>query len=158
LTKFLKSVTWEDSSEVRLAVDMLPIWVEIDVDDALELLSPTFRNSSVQQHAVNQLKRADDEELMLYLLQLVQALKFGVGATNSPLCQFLVSRSLHDPILGNHFYWFIKVESKDKVHGPIYTRILGYFLNSLKQVGQDYLMRSFQIVKVDLKLSKDKSV
>lgn len=80
-------MTWDDSSEVRLAVDMLPIWVEIDVEDALELLSPTFRNSSVQQYAVNQLQRADDEELMLYLLQLVQALKFGVGTTSSPLLE-----------------------------------------------------------------------
>ena len=127
-------MTWDDSSEVRLAVDMLPIWVEIDVDDALELLSPTFRNSSVQQYAVNQLQRADDEELMLYLLQLVQALKFGVGTTNSPLCHFLVSRALIDPILGNHFYWFLKVESKDKNYGSTYRTILEYFLNSLKQV------------------------
>lgn len=133
-------MTWDDASEVRLAVDMLPIWVEIDVDDALELLSPTFRNLNVQQHAVNQLKSADDEELMLYLLQLVQALKFGVGTTKSPLCQFLISRSLNDPILGNHFYWFLKVESEDKVHGPIYARILEIFLNSLKQVGQSRLI------------------
>ncbi len=140
MTKFLKSVTWDDASEVRLAVDMLPIWVEIDVDDALELLSPTFRNSSVQQHAVNQLKSADDEELMLYLLQLVQALKFGVGTTRSPLCQFLISRALYDPILGNHFYWFLKVESKDKVHGPVYGRILEFFMNSLKQVRHIHLI------------------
>ena len=131
----MKSVTWDDPSEVRLAVEMLPIWVDIDVDDALELLSPIFRNSNVQQHAVNQLESADDEELMLYLLQLVQALKFGVGTPKSPLCIFLVSRSLNDPILGNHFYWFLKVESKDKTHGRIYVEILEYYLNSLRQVG-----------------------
>ena len=108
---------------------MLPIWVEIDVDDALELLSPTFRNSSVQQHAVNQLQSADDEELMLYLLQLVQALKFGVGTTDSPLCHFLVSRSLNDPILGNRFYWFLKVFNTFKIIGTGSVRIRYFFLN-----------------------------
>jgi phosphatidylinositol 3-kinase len=42
-------------------VDLLPAWVDIDVDDALELLGPVFTNASVQHHAVEQLKSADDE-------------------------------------------------------------------------------------------------
>ena len=55
---------------------LLPAWVDIDVDDALELLGPSFSHPSVRQYAVRQLHKASDEDLSTYLLQLVQAIKF----------------------------------------------------------------------------------
>jgi phosphatidylinositol 3-kinase len=62
LTKFLKSVTWRDSSEVKQAVEeLLPQWTEIDTDDALELLGPNTVDSRVRAFAVRQLSRADDD-------------------------------------------------------------------------------------------------
>ena len=62
LTKFLKSVTWRDSSEVKQAVEeLLPQWTEIDTDDALELLGPGTLDSRVRAFAVKQLSRADDD-------------------------------------------------------------------------------------------------
>lgn len=61
MTKFLKCVLWTDTTEVRQAVDILPLWVAIDVDDALELLGKEFENRSVRTYAVNQLRRADDD-------------------------------------------------------------------------------------------------
>ncbi|GAA5972036.1 hypothetical protein JCM11641_002465 [Rhodosporidiobolus odoratus] len=79
LTKFLKSVVWSDAGEAKQAVEtLLPMWNEVEMDDALELLGPAegFRDRRVRAYAVKQLERADDDELMLYLLQLVQALKF----------------------------------------------------------------------------------
>src|ERR1700733_1038157 len=106
LTKFLKSVTWRDPSEVKQAVEvLLPMWTDIGTDDALELLGPGTVDSRVRAFAVRQLARADDDvshfvslamsilsrvvanillsyicrvlqELIMYLLQLVQALKF----------------------------------------------------------------------------------
>ncbi|EFP90774.2 Phosphatidylinositol (PI) 3-kinase [Puccinia graminis f. sp. tritici] len=79
LTKFLKSVVWSDKGEVSQAIgNLLPIWSEISLDDALELLGPSddYREPRIKQFAVQQLARAEDDELVLYLLQLVQALKF----------------------------------------------------------------------------------
>lgn len=62
LTKFLKSVTWRDPTEVKQAVEeLLPVWTEIDTDDALELLGPGTVDSRVRAFAVKQLSRADDE-------------------------------------------------------------------------------------------------
>ena len=62
LTKFLKSVTWRDPSEVKQAVEeLLPQWTEIDTDDALELLGPGTVDSRVRAFAVKQLMRADDD-------------------------------------------------------------------------------------------------
>jgi phosphatidylinositol 3-kinase len=68
-------VTWEDPVEVKQAVDLLPAWVDIDVDDALELLGPVFTNASVQHHAVEQLKSADDEVISPFFLQFEEFIK-----------------------------------------------------------------------------------
>lgn len=48
----------------------------MDVNDALELLGPSFTHPAVRYYAVARLKQAPDEDLFLYLLQLVQALKY----------------------------------------------------------------------------------
>jgi hypothetical protein len=57
LTKFLKSVSWRDSSEVKQAVEeLLPMWTEID---ALELLGPGIVDSRVRAFVVKQLSSAD---------------------------------------------------------------------------------------------------
>ncbi|KAK5018073.1 Phosphatidylinositol (PI) 3-kinase [Cryomyces antarcticus] len=61
LTKLIKSVAWNDHSEARQAVQILPKWTEIDVDDALELLGPTFDNPAVRAYAVERLRKSDDE-------------------------------------------------------------------------------------------------
>ena len=62
LTKFLKSVTWRDQSEVKQAVEvLLPQWTDIEVDDALELLGSGTIDSRVRNFAVKQLSRADDD-------------------------------------------------------------------------------------------------
>lgn len=84
LTKFLKSVVWTDQGEAKQATEiLLPMWAEPGLDDALELLGPTFKDPRVRSYAVRQLERAEDDELILYLLQLVQALKFEKPVTRS---------------------------------------------------------------------------
>nr|XP_022907731.1 phosphatidylinositol 3-kinase catalytic subunit type 3 isoform X2 [Onthophagus taurus] len=76
LTKFLKCINWGQSGEVKQALAMLDIWSPMDVEDALELLGPSFTHSAVRRYAISRLQEAPDEDLMLYLLQLVQALKY----------------------------------------------------------------------------------
>lgn len=76
LTKFLKCVNWNHSGEAKQALSMLKIWAPMDVEDALELLSPNFKNAAVRKYAISRLQQAPDEDLTLYLLQLVQALKY----------------------------------------------------------------------------------
>lgn len=74
LTKFLKCVVWTDPTEVRQAVDLLPLWVDIDVDDALELLGKEFTNRAVRTYAVNQLRKADDDVRILEISDMVYLL------------------------------------------------------------------------------------
>lgn len=77
LTKFLHAVDWSDVEERQHAIELLGHWSPIDIDDALELLSKDFRGiREVRQYAVERLERASDGDLQLYLLQLVQALRY----------------------------------------------------------------------------------
>ena len=58
----------------------------------------------VRAHAVEVLKRTEDEELLYYLLQLVQALRYE-EANDSPLAQFLVQRAVANPTLAFTLHW-----------------------------------------------------
>uniref|UniRef100_A0A670YM17 Phosphatidylinositol 3-kinase catalytic subunit type 3 n=1 Tax=Pseudonaja textilis TaxID=8673 RepID=A0A670YM17_PSETE len=76
LTKFLKCVNWHLPQEAKQALELLGKWKPMDVEDSLELLSSQFTNPTVRRYAVARLQQADDEDLLMYLLQLVQALKY----------------------------------------------------------------------------------
>lgn len=76
LTKFVKCVNWKVAGEERQALEMLALWAPPDSEDALELLGPAFTHPAIRRYAISRLNQAPDDDLMLYLLQLVQALKY----------------------------------------------------------------------------------
>ena len=175
LTKFVKSVAWQDQSEARQAVQLLPKWTEIDVDDALELLGPTFDNPAVRAYAVDRLRESDNEELLLYLLQLVQALKFekprsdaeGEGTMqDSYLARFLISRATLSPMLGNYLHWYLIVECDDrspdqrKEDRKLFAKVEFDFMNELSQTPdgierRKMLLRQGELITVLSKISKE---
>ena len=174
LTKFVKSVAWQDQSEARQAVQLLPKWTEIDVDDALELLGPTFDNPAVRAYAVDRLRESGDEELLLYLLQLVQALKFeriaaesDDGSTqDSSLAKFLIDRATNSTMLGNFFHWYLIVECDDrspdqrKEYRKLFAKVEFDFMNSLLQAPDGVerrktLLRQGELITVLSRISKE---
>lgn len=76
LSKFLQSVAWNSKQEAEEAVELLYKWQPLDPADALELLTSRFREPRVRKYAISRLQCMDNEELLLYLLQLVQALRY----------------------------------------------------------------------------------
>ena len=81
LTKFLLAVDWTVETETVQAAELLEQWRKrspIEVTDALKLLGKqvAYQTNLVRAYAIDTLASAPDEELNLYLLQLVQALKF----------------------------------------------------------------------------------
>ncbi|CAE6367870.1 unnamed protein product [Rhizoctonia solani] len=143
LTKFLKAVTWKDASEVKQAVEvLLPMWTEVGTADALELLGPSTSDSRVRSFAVKQLKRAEDDELLLYLLQLVQALKFESPVSSSKdrdsgLADFLVERGAAHPVLGNRLNWYLMVEMEDKMVKKMYGKVAFEFQRQLNECASE---------------------
>lgn len=174
MTKFVKSVAWNDPSEARQAVHLLPKWTEIDVDDALELLGPTFINPAVRTYAVDRLRKADDEELLVYLLQLVQALKFEKATTgeeepttqDSSLAKFLISRAIKNFLLGNYLHWYLMVECDDQSagqnpkHRKLFAKVEYDFMTELVKTPdgpscRQTLLRQGELITVLSKISKD---
>jgi hypothetical protein len=74
--RFIDAVDWTDEEEAKEGAMLLQRWTPIDADDALTLLLPNHTSTTVRAFAIQALKRAADDELSLYLLQLVQALRY----------------------------------------------------------------------------------
>lgn len=83
---------------------------------------------------------------MLYLLQLVQALRFEdppetrrrrkvVDESDSGLSQFLIDRSVANRILGTSFHWFLMIECDTRSPiGKAYAKIAYRFMQKLAEV------------------------
>ena len=173
LTKFVKSVSWQEQGEAKQAVQLLPKWTEIDVDDALELLGPSFDNPAVRAYAVDRLRESDDDELLLYLLQLVQALKFERIAENtdnstheSSLARFLISRATQNFTLGNYLHWYLMVECDDRsvdqkeVDRKLFARVEFDFMAELSQMSdgperRQTLLRQGEFITLLSRVSKE---
>ena len=122
LTKLLICVDWSDEHEVEQAIDLLAEWEKrstIDINDALQLLSGHFTHPKVRMAAAARIATADDTELLGYLLQLVQALRYepgpagsGVGGARGgehgdALLNMLVSRAAGNVEIANFLHWYI---------------------------------------------------
>jgi phosphatidylinositol 3-kinase len=170
LTKVVKATDWSNPKEAQALTDLIPKWAEIDVDAALELLGPTVDSPVVRAYAVDRLRKADDNELQLYLLQLVQALKFETheadseGLSSSSLAKFLIDRAAGNFNLGNFLHWFLMVECDDR--GPdanasdrkLFARVEYYFMLELEARDpqqRKILLKQAEMVAVLQKIAKD---
>ena len=172
LTKFVKSVNWTDQKEAREAAQMLPKWVPIDVDDALELLGPNFDHPAVRAYAVDRLRKSSDDELLIYLLQLVQALRYETRPSveaqedvvaDSSLAAFLIGRATHNFRLGSYLHWYLMVEFEDRspqqdVQRALFGKVEFDFMNELEktsegQQSRKYLLRQGEMIRVLSKIA-----
>ena len=109
LAKFLQAINWSNPNAVHEAHSLLDDWGELTPKDALELLDARYADRRVRTYAVQCLYAMPDEELELYILQLIQVLKYE-QFHDSPLACFLVVRSLMCPnVIGHLFFWYLKV-------------------------------------------------
>eukprot|EP01102_Stenamoeba_stenopodia_P008403 TRINITY_DN2413_c0_g1_i3.p1 TRINITY_DN2413_c0_g1~~TRINITY_DN2413_c0_g1_i3.p1 ORF type:complete len:756 (-),score=166.31 TRINITY_DN2413_c0_g1_i3:142-2073(-) len=135
LTKFLKCIDWNDTAEAKHAVELLSQWEPLDTEDALELLTSHFTNSAVREYAVSRLEEANDDEIMSYLLQLVQALRYEKPGKKPSLTNFLICRAVNNPELANFFFWYLFVEcdeSKSKEKSLFDKKVHQFLIALLK--------------------------
>lgn len=114
----------------------------------------------LRRFAVTRLTLASADELQLYLLQLVQALKHETLSSGSdplktaPLALFLIDRAVTNAVLGNFFYWFVKVENEDQLKNPphqvnkrIFAVVLNAYIDLLKAHCSRTKSRSYKHLK-----------
>ena len=115
---------------------MMQTWEPMDPTSALELLSKQFLNIDVRKYAVQRLEEARDEEILSYLLQLVQAL--GNERTGeTPLTKFLIRRACKNFELSNYLHWYLSVESENNTpRGKLFKKKLRLFHLDLSSVSK----------------------
>ncbi|XP_067854476.1 phosphatidylinositol 4,5-bisphosphate 3-kinase catalytic subunit gamma isoform [Heptranchias perlo] len=111
LPKFLSTVQWGNLEAVEEVHWLFEHWnpPELDIAIALELLSINFADEKVRSLSVQRLEEIDNDELMRYLLQLVQALKFE-PYHDSGLARFLIRCALRSRRIGHFFFWYLRSE------------------------------------------------
>lgn len=123
----------------------------------------------VRAFAVDALGRASDEELVTYLLQLVQALRYEAAGGGAPggepplsdltmsdgsggaagggpgaeavgaLARFLIERACQSLELANFLYWYLRVELEDAGAGAVFQAAFDAFGRALRERRPDLL-------------------
>ncbi|KAJ6243549.1 phosphatidylinositol 3-kinase catalytic subunit type 3 [Anaeramoeba flamelloides] len=125
LPKFLSSVDFKNEKEIEEMKRILKMYDEesknVQIVIALELLSKKYQHQFIREYAVSRLEKCSDELLQLYLLQIVQGLRYEESEKSS-LANFLIERAVKNSSLANFFYWFVGAERKD-LDFPIFCRV-----------------------------------
>uniref|UniRef100_A0A8C6KXF4 Phosphatidylinositol 3-kinase catalytic subunit type 3 n=1 Tax=Nothobranchius furzeri TaxID=105023 RepID=A0A8C6KXF4_NOTFU len=113
LPKLLLSVKWSKHEDMAQLQALLQIWPKLSPRDALELLDFNYPDQYVREYAVSCLHDMSDEELLQYLLQLVQVLRYE-PYYDCPLTHFLLERAQRNRKIGHFLFWHLRSE----IHMP----------------------------------------
>uniref|UniRef100_A0A8C9T4C5 Phosphatidylinositol-4-phosphate 3-kinase catalytic subunit type 2 alpha n=1 Tax=Scleropages formosus TaxID=113540 RepID=A0A8C9T4C5_SCLFO len=115
---------WGSMAEIH---GLLHHWLPLSPVSALELLDAKFADTEVRSVAVSWIEGSSDDELLDYLPQLVQALKFECHLKNA-LVMFLFSRALENINIAHYLYWLLRDAVQDPCFGARYENVLGALL------------------------------
>jgi Phosphoinositide 3-kinase family, accessory domain (PIK domain)/Phosphatidylinositol 3- and 4-kinase len=157
LPKVLRAVNWADRSSVQQAYRLLHIWAVPGPLEALQLLDSQFPDPKVRAYAVACLEALPDEDLVIYMLQLVQVLKFE-PYHDSALARFLLRRALVNPrSVGHTLFWYLTAELHDPYVHERFSMLLDICLRHFTrrdriELGhQAYVMARLYSVSMDVK-------
>ncbi|GCC34161.1 hypothetical protein chiPu_0012634 [Chiloscyllium punctatum] len=136
LAKLLSITKWNKHEDVAQMIYLLQSWKELPALNALELLDYSFPSRYVRLLAINCLKKLSEEELLQYLLQLVQVLKYE-PYLDSELTKFLLDRALSNKKIGHFLFWHLRSE----MHFPAVSLRFGLILEAYCR-GTSYHMKS----------------
>ncbi|XP_078536462.1 phosphatidylinositol 4,5-bisphosphate 3-kinase catalytic subunit gamma isoform [Lissotriton helveticus] len=118
--KLLSSVKWGQQEIVEKTYQLLTkrdAWDQsvLDVGLTMQLLDCNFSDENVRGMAVQKLETLPDDDVLHYLLQLVQAVKFE-PYHDSALARFLLKRGLGSKRIGHYLFWFLRSEIAQSKH------------------------------------------
>ncbi|XP_037551594.1 phosphatidylinositol 4,5-bisphosphate 3-kinase catalytic subunit gamma isoform [Nematolebias whitei] len=139
--KLLGSVRWgkqEDVLAMHCLLERSSAWDTsgLDVGLAMQLLDCHYSDAHVRSMAVRKLETLEDDDVLRYLLQLVQAVKFE-PYHDSALVRFLLKRALRSKRIGHFLFWFLRSEIAQSMH---YQQRYAVLLEAyLRGCGEDML-------------------
>jgi len=144
LPKILSVVDWCDHKCVKEVRRLLEVWCALPPEVALSLLDVKRSNTYVRGFAVLNLCKLTDDELVSYLPQLVQVLKFE-PYHDSALGRFLIARGLRSRAhIGHMLFWHLHSELHNPHVSERYSLILEVYLKSCGQ-HRDALIKQMEL-------------
>jgi phosphatidylinositol-4,5-bisphosphate 3-kinase catalytic subunit alpha/beta/delta len=135
LPSLLYCVEWNNRNEVAEMCRLLKEWPVLPVERSLELLDYAYADRSVRSFAVSCLRRIRDEELLLYLLQLVQAIKHE-SYLHCDLVEFLLERAFNNQRIGHFLFWHLRSE----IQVPSVQQRFGLILEAYLMGSQEHIL------------------
>ncbi|XP_033752921.1 phosphatidylinositol 4-phosphate 3-kinase C2 domain-containing subunit beta-like, partial [Pecten maximus] len=127
---------WASLSEVY---SLLQNWGGIDPMQALELLQPQYPDITVRKFAVDCLKKMATDDLIEFIPQLIQALKYE-SYHASDLSRLLLEQSCKSIRFAHKFFWLLKGAAQDCIYKHRYELMFV----ALVSVAGDALYQEFR--------------
>ncbi|KAH8381802.1 hypothetical protein KR009_000278, partial [Drosophila setifemur] len=131
LSILLHCVYWKERDDVADIWYLLKQWPLISIERSLELLDYAYPDPAVRRYATRCLHFLKDEDLLLYLLQLVQAIKHE-SYMDSELVVFLLKRALRNQRIGHYFFWHLRSEMQTPSMQTRFGLLLEVYLKGCK--------------------------
>ena len=153
LPHVLSCIDYTSPSQILEIPSLLNKWKKLSPTDALCLLDSQYADSTIRSYAVSCLEPLSEDELMLYMLQLIQALKYEIY-DDSDLCKFLFRRGLAEPkFLGHSLFWQLISEAH---LSHIRRRFSSFVVNFLYGIGhyRDELLKGYKFTQELVRLNQ----
>lgn len=117
---------------------------DIKCVDVIYFLDVRFADPRLREYVVRFLdNHISDREFILFLLQLVEGLKFEMY-DDSPLLRFLIKKGIEKPgTLGLHLFWQIFSERYNEAYLNRFTMLLQKLLNGMDDVNREKIINGF---------------
>ncbi|KAK7915360.1 hypothetical protein WMY93_011121 [Mugilogobius chulae] len=126
---------------------LLRQWACLGPLDALGLLHAQFPDQELRRTAVQWMDSISDAELLDFLPQLVQALKYECYLDSS-LVRFLLRRGIKDVRIAHHLFWLLKDNLQDGQFSARYQTLLAALLCCVGRGTREELDRQNWMVSV----------
>ena len=127
LPKIIDCVDYANRVQVTELHNLLDRWPLLSPEDALQLFDFYYPDEQVRRFAVKCLRKASDDIIDCYLLQLAQSLKHE-AFFQCDLVEFLLERALNNQHIGHKLFWELKAEMNSPSVGLYYGLILEAYL------------------------------
>ncbi|OHT13175.1 Phosphatidylinositol 3- and 4-kinase family protein [Tritrichomonas foetus] len=152
LPLMLDSIDPVDPQQVREIPLLLKNWSRPSPPLALTLLDGKYADKAIRRYAVECIEDFTDSEIMLYLLQLVQVLKYELYE-DSPLARFLIRRGLLEPkFVGHQIFWQLMSEAHLSHIRQRFSLVLVNFLYGIGNYKNE-LVKGFKFTQELVKLN-----